>query len=60
MKWRCKSNGVIITLKDTDTKSMLHHEGYEMVKEESIKKVTSKKGRKKRSTEVNDDTPSIS
>lgn len=31
MKWRCKSNGVIIELDDRETKGMLDHDGYEAV-----------------------------
>lgn len=47
MKWRCKSNGVIIELDDNATNEMLFHEGYEQVLEEIAEKKPAKKPSKK-------------
>lgn len=46
MKWRCKSNGVVIELEDRETEGMRAHDGYEEYKEPEQKKAK-KKAKKK-------------
>ncbi len=53
-KWRCKSNGVIIELKDIETKAMREHDGYEEVKDDAPRnsEPSPKKTKGKRSKSV--------
>lgn len=65
-KWRCKSNGVIIELKDIETPLMEQHPGYEKYNEPttdnqpSVTKTSGRRSGKRKRVNIRDNAGGLS